>query len=115
MECGTSDTFDFCDRPGCRDQIIENHVDLTSPHLPTHDFVKLRMVIIQYRQIGKVLRKAKNCLEFARKRIEKTRAVGASDESHTETRLGFSKLKCISCQGAVSYPCWFCIDCPSTF
>ena len=67
MECGSRFTFDFCDKPACVGCTIKTRDDITSPHLPTHDFVKIRTAILHYREIGKVLRMAKAGLERAKK------------------------------------------------
>ena len=59
MECGSRFTFDFCDKPACLSCTIETRDDISSPHLPTHGFVKLRAPIVHHREIGRVLRNAK--------------------------------------------------------
>ncbi|KAM5530344.1 hypothetical protein V8D89_015985 [Ganoderma adspersum] len=60
MDCGWRSTFDFCDKLECVNGTIpsRNDIDIASPHLPTHDFVKLRAPILQEREIGKILRNA---------------------------------------------------------
>ncbi|KAM5533055.1 hypothetical protein V8D89_013270 [Ganoderma adspersum] len=65
MECGSRFTFDFCDKPPCVGCTIETRDDISSPHLPTHDFVKLRAPIVHHREIGRVLRNAKAGIERA--------------------------------------------------
>lgn len=65
MECESRSTFDFCDNPECVGCTIETH-DVSSPCLPTHDFVNIRTPIAQYREIGKVLRNANPALERAK-------------------------------------------------
>ena len=71
MECGTRFTFDFCDKPACVRCTIKTRDDITAPHLPTHDFIKVRAPILHYREIGKVLRSAKTGLERAKNLLEK--------------------------------------------
>ncbi|KAI1785192.1 hypothetical protein LXA43DRAFT_1100597 [Ganoderma leucocontextum] len=71
MECGSRFTFDFCDKPACVGCTIKTRDDVTSPHRPTHDFVKIRTPILHYREIGKVLRNAKAGLERAKTLLEK--------------------------------------------
>ncbi|PIL33826.1 hypothetical protein GSI_03532 [Ganoderma sinense ZZ0214-1] len=66
MECGLRFTFDFCDKPACVGCTIESRDDLSSPHVPTHDFVKVRAPILHHREIGRVLRDAKAGLERAK-------------------------------------------------
>ena len=74
LECGQRFTFDFCDKPACIATVMSRD-DVTSPHLPTHDFVKIRTGILHYREIGKVLRMAKAGLERANDLLN--RAAGA--------------------------------------
>ena len=71
MECGSRFTFDFCDKPACVGCTIKTRDDATVPHLPSHDFVKVRAPILHYREIGKVLRNAKSGLERAKALLEK--------------------------------------------
>ena len=70
MECGSRFTFDFCDKPACLGCTIETRDDISSPHLPTHGFVKLRSPIVHHREIGRVLRNAKAGLEHANALLE---------------------------------------------
>ncbi len=80
MECGSRFTFDFCDNPMCLGCTIESRDDISSPHLPTHDFVKIRAPILHHREIGKVLRDAKAGLERANSRLEEMEYRQRSDE-----------------------------------
>ena len=70
MECGLRFTFDFCDKPACVGCTIPSRDDIAVPHLPTHDFVKIRAPILHHREIGRVLRDAKAGLERARGLLE---------------------------------------------
>ncbi|KAI1783152.1 hypothetical protein LXA43DRAFT_1187180 [Ganoderma leucocontextum] len=70
LECGSRFTFDFCDKPACVGCTIESRDDTLLPHLPTHDFVKVRAPIVHHREIGKVLRDAKAGLERAKSLLE---------------------------------------------
>ena len=70
VECGLRFTFDFCDKPACVGCTIPSRDDIAAPHLPTHDFVKIRAPILHYREIGRVLRDAKAGLERARGLLE---------------------------------------------
>ncbi|KAM5543339.1 hypothetical protein V8D89_003213 [Ganoderma adspersum] len=89
-ECGSSSTFDFCDKPECTDCTIDiqSRDNITSPHLPTHNLVKIRAPIVQHREIGKVLRhadtglnRAKNLLaEMEYRKHEKNRSEGEDME-----------------------------------
>lgn len=161
MQCGSRSTFDFCDKPACVGCTIENRDDTSSPHLPTHDFVKIRAPIVQYREIGKVLRNATASLERAKALLEKgpidseqkqgeemEKSVGyheefvggsrrpddkapTSSQEKTVTRtpgkpdtmrpsdMGSANEvatpTCLKCKAPVSQPCFYCIDCPSTF
>ncbi|KAI0633741.1 hypothetical protein C8Q77DRAFT_1157905 [Trametes polyzona] len=147
LKCGSRWTLDFHDKPGCRDAEDITRDDVTEPHQPSHDFVKVRRPFNQYREIGKILRMSDAALERARKLLK--RAVRDGDESDSEsddsseadetetaspetttkpTKQGREevyssdsesessekpKLTCVSCSSPVSYPCWYCIDCPA--
>ncbi|KAI1783149.1 hypothetical protein LXA43DRAFT_904186 [Ganoderma leucocontextum] len=135
MECGSRFTFDFCDKPACVGCTIKTRDDISSPHLPTHDFVKIRTPILHYREIGKVLRNAKNGLERAKNLLEKAedqksrgidgkgpvslpekkvaparREAMASSDSESEDEV--VTLACLRCEAPISRPCLYCIDCP---
>ncbi len=87
MECGSRFTFDFCDKPACVGCTIKTRDDITSPHLPTHDFIKVRAPILHYREIGKVLRTAKTGLDRAKNLLEKAeeqKRHGKLVENHEE-------------------------------
>lgn len=137
MECGTQDTLDFCDKPACVGCTIRTRDDISSPHLPTHDFVKIRDQILHYREIGKVLRNATAGLKRAKSLLEdvkdqKRRHEFMSNDEQLEVEGGgrgngddgdseASALKdqvialtCLRCEAPVSQPCFYCIDCPGT-
>ncbi|KAI1785889.1 hypothetical protein LXA43DRAFT_99677 [Ganoderma leucocontextum] len=97
MECGSRFTFDFCDKPACVGCTIETRDDVKSPHLPSHDFVKIRTPILHHREIGKVLRNAKAGLERAKNLLEKADAhkcgglVETLSENHDDNKPGEEK------------------------
>ncbi|OJT10257.1 hypothetical protein TRAPUB_13211 [Trametes pubescens] len=138
LKCGSPWTLDFCDKPNCR-TAVKTRDDLTEPHLPTHDFVKVRRSFHQYREIGKILRLSEAGLERARKLFSKAARAQAeaaaapeegekaaeaktmkqaregahAAESDSESEPEPEKLTCVSCSATVSYSCWYCIDCPA--
>ncbi len=140
LKCGSPWTLDFCDKPNCR-TAVKTRDDLTEPHLPTHDFVKVRRSFHQYREIGKILRLSEAGLERARKLFSKAARAQAeaaaapeegekaaeaktmkqaregahAAESDSESEPEPEKLTCVSCSATVSYSCWYCIDCPGMF
>ena len=71
LECGKRFTFDFCDKPACIGSTVPTRDDITTPHLPTHDFLKIRSGILHYREIGKVFRAAKAGLTRANALLDK--------------------------------------------
>lgn len=71
MDCGIDDTLDFCDKPACMACTIKTCEQISSPHLPTHDFVKVRTPIMNSRDIGRILRNAKAGLERAKHLLKK--------------------------------------------
>ncbi|KAI0708178.1 hypothetical protein C8T65DRAFT_211601 [Cerioporus squamosus] len=77
MNCGTRFTFDFCDKPACLSATVKGRDDAESPHLPTHDLIKIRTNILHWREIGKVLRNSTEGLQRAKKLLE--RAATAAD------------------------------------
>ncbi|KAI8975832.1 hypothetical protein BD414DRAFT_497057 [Trametes punicea] len=138
LKCGSKFTFDFCDKPACRGETVPRD-DVTEPHLPTHDFVKVRRFLHQYLEIGKLLRTADAGLEHARFLLQKTASIEegktASQDAETPPTNEVKAIRrpreevavadshsegdedvlptCVSCSASVSYPCWFCIDCPA--
>ncbi|PIL33838.1 hypothetical protein GSI_03544 [Ganoderma sinense ZZ0214-1] len=72
LECDSDDTFDFCDEPECIGGVGTKRGDIGSgrPHRPTHDFVKIRVPIVDHREISRILRKAKAGLQRARNLLE---------------------------------------------
>ena len=128
MECGTHDTFDFCDEPACVRAVIKKREDTVTPHRPTHDMLKLRTVIIFEREIGGILRRATESLKGANSLLEQTAKAaeerqGRVDESNGERQEpvttesddssnDLNDLRCISCSELVAHPCWYCVDCP---
>lgn len=133
LKCGSDWTLDFCDKPACR-EATKTRPDCPEPHVPTHDFVKVRRAIHQHREIGKILRMSDANLVHSRKLVdnalraaeaaEKTRdektdepktknqgreAAYSSDSESEEDKIVVPT--CVSCSVTVSYPCWYCIDC----
>ncbi|KAH9894903.1 hypothetical protein C8Q73DRAFT_644952 [Cubamyces lactineus] len=137
IQCHAKDTLDFCDKPACR-EANKTREDVTQPHVPTHAFVKVRRVLNQTRDIGKLLRMSDAGLERARKLLDSSAEAdtrsSASENDGTELKTETKKvegpreeadaagsganakvaaLTCVSCSSVVSYPCWYCIDCPT--
>ena len=138
IQCRAKDTLDFCDKPACR-EANKTREDITQTHVPTHTFVKVRTVLNQTRDIGKLLRMSDSGLERARKLLDSSAEAearsAASDNDGTELKTETKKvegpreeadaagtgadakvtaLTCVSCSSVVSYPCWYCIDCSGT-
>lgn len=136
MQCGSRATLNFHDKPSCLGAVVlsKTRDDLTAPHIPTHDFIKIRSNIHYDREIGRVLRSATVGLDYARTLLL-GKQTGRSESMATLRRRGtLSKRRsrlpndlgsteylperklatptCVSCQTAVSMPCWYCIDCP---
>ncbi|KAI0325467.1 hypothetical protein GY45DRAFT_1348843 [Cubamyces sp. BRFM 1775] len=136
IQCRGKDTLDFCDKSACI-EANKTREDITQPHLPTHAFVKVRTVLDETRDIGKLLRMSDSGLERARKLLGSSMQAGTNEstsandgiELKTETNLHAPReeadaagtganakvaaLTCVSCSSGVSYPCWYCIDCPA--
>ncbi len=84
MSCGTSFTFDFCDKPACLTGTVKARDDAETPHLPTHDLVKIRTNILHHREIGKVLRNSTQGLKRAKKLLERAAKPAAADEASSD-------------------------------
>ncbi|KAI0744888.1 hypothetical protein C8Q76DRAFT_663578 [Earliella scabrosa] len=130
LECGVRATFDFCDKPECTERIVRSRDDIVSPHLPSHDCVKICAPLNYYRDIGAVLRKAAAGLERARTLMTPAPALESQPVTSTGMRrdpvidcplnltcfgtfcIGVKGPTCVSCRAAVLQPCWYCIDCP---
>ena len=102
-------TVDLCDKEQCLNSEIRLDVrdDLTSPHLPSHDILKLRTAIHPYREYGEVYRTAQSALKTVRQRF----ADLASSDGQGEGGAGNEPPKCVKCSERTSPPCWYCIEC----
>ena len=83
IECGSGFTFDFCNKPACLETTVKRD-DVKSPHLPTHDLVKMRTAIMHYREIGKILRRSEAGLTRARAILRKASAASADTDTAGE-------------------------------
>lgn len=120
-------TLDFCQDPDCISVRVFND-ELFRPHQPAHDLVKLRRVV-HLRQFGQTYRDAKEALKQARKLFEKedlkepkSAIVAPSDDSGFEDAFDLDSYldrrtgpKCANCDVPVTQPCWFCVQCESSF
>ncbi|KAI1783141.1 hypothetical protein LXA43DRAFT_358142 [Ganoderma leucocontextum] len=91
MERGSrlTGTFDSYDKPacvGCTPTMSRDNI--SSPHLPTHDFVKIRAPILRYREIGEVLRDATAGLKQAKRLHQRRRCEFAKIHEQAQTRDG---------------------------
>jgi len=106
LNCKTTNTWnsvDLCENPSCIETMITRS-DLTRPHPPTHDFVKIRrMVHLPY--IGIMERDAHSALEHAR-------SIFSGRDSGQETN---ELLKCLFCKERVQKPCWYCVKCEGNY
>ncbi|KAF8516802.1 hypothetical protein JB92DRAFT_2909317 [Gautieria morchelliformis] len=84
-------SVDLCDAPECVAAEVVRH-DLKRPHLPTHDFIKVRRVV-HLGQVGQLEQMAKSALERARQLIEE------------------EERRCIGCDASLTQPCWYCVQC----
>ncbi|KAI0661089.1 hypothetical protein C8Q70DRAFT_911215 [Cubamyces menziesii] len=135
IDCRGKDTLDLCDKPACR-EATKTREDLTQPHLPTHAFAKARRVLNHIRDYGKLIRLSDAGLERARQLLDgaarareatgdskiaqsktETKSAGGSREEADTMGSGTSTTVtqpvCVSCSSKVSYPCWYCVDCPA--
>ncbi|KAI0752480.1 hypothetical protein C8Q80DRAFT_1146274 [Daedaleopsis nitida] len=130
MQCGSRFTFDFCDKPECVGSTVPTRDDIEGPHLPTHDFVKIRTDILHDREIGKILRQADVGMARAKTLLERaSRAENGAEEPNSSERTkpvrrdssemsaansddDVPVLTCVSCSTSIARPCWYCIDCP---
>lgn len=127
LECGIDNTIDVCDNAKCVEAVITVD-ELSAPHLPTHDVVKIRGPV-QTREIGRVLKTSKAALSRARGLLDA--ALSSDTPSVTVPHLHpggmhgvglgaervrrygpSTRLRCIGCFKAIRYPCWFCSECP---
>ena len=129
MECGHRFTLDFCDKSACVGRPVNTRDDITTPHLPSHDFVKIRNPILHHREIGMILKRAEQAFKRANDLLgpaavartaasEKREEIGVvGEEVKTEVPNEgqgggpATGLTCACCEDALARPCWFCIDC----
>ncbi|PIL33322.1 hypothetical protein GSI_04773 [Ganoderma sinense ZZ0214-1] len=79
-DCGYDDVFDFCDTPTCIGCEVKTPRLLNSPHLPTHDLVKIRTVIVEKYEIGSIIRGARAGLEDATSVLDMAEKKGAKGD-----------------------------------
>ncbi|TBU21891.1 hypothetical protein BD311DRAFT_869699 [Dichomitus squalens] len=102
LSCGMKDSIDLCDKEKCSASEVRRE-DLTSPHLPSHDILKLRAAIHPFREFGKVYRDAQEALKMAREFF----AEAANSDEGAEGE----QPQCVQCRDRVTLPCWLCIEC----
>ena len=109
VSCGMKTTVDLCSKEECLASEVGLDVrdDLTSPHLPSHDILKLRTAIHPYREYGQVYRTAQAALKSVRQRF----ADLPSSEGQGEVEEGKEAPTCVKCRERTSLPCWYCIEC----
>ncbi|RDX45005.1 hypothetical protein OH76DRAFT_1457767 [Lentinus brumalis] len=116
----TRSTLDLCEKPECLAAVVgpERRVDLTSPHFPSHRLLKLSRVIHRHREFGGVYRSAHDALVRAEEALSDAHTVQSWEtdvdlqrkNAEADGRVG-PRLSCVGCQGQVSRPCWYCIEC----
>ncbi|KAH9913469.1 uncharacterized protein BXZ73DRAFT_106942 [Epithele typhae] len=143
LSCGARTTINLHDAPSCAGAVVlpKHRDDLKTPHVPTHDLVKIRANLHYHREIGRVLRAAAAGLEYARgllfggtgagkgarasrsdtleSAVLRRRATGKR-KSRFDGDFGDGLLEerkaatptCVSCHAPAAVPCWFCVDCP---
>ena len=110
VSCGMKTTVDLCDKEQCLTSEVRLDVrdDLTSPHLPSHDILKLRTAIHPYREYGGVYRTAQSALKTVRQRFaDLASSDGQSEGGESENKAP----QCVKCGERTSPPCWYCIEC----
>ena len=96
MGCPGDKTVDLCAE--CVNSTIIFEAADRKPHLPTHRMIKTRRPIYD-KEFGTIEDLAKGVFEF----------VPAIYEDGVER-----PMTCVHCETAVSLPCWYCLDCPSS-
>lgn len=102
------DSVDFCDNQRCLNLVlgVEANDDCASPHLPSHDILKLRTAIHPYREFGEVYRAAQSALKRVRGMFADLAPQGG------RVRDARAPLpQCLKCSSPVSLPCWYCVEC----
>lgn len=106
MDCHGNTTVDFCSEPEClRSTAMVTkgfRDDLTMPHTLSHSMLKVHRILFD-RDIGQVVKNAKDALEVARKTLS---GLKARREPMPQ---------CAYCKQTVSQPCWYCVDCTGEF
>ena len=119
LDCDPATTLDFCDNASCYGTVITRS-DIVSPHLPTHNFMKMRKDIMYWLEIGKVFNDAKDGMEWANKllnRVEKESNQGTKCDElgdlgpNSDSPPSPPAMACLLCASHISRPCWYCVDC----
>lgn len=113
---------DLCEELDCIAARVERD-DLTRPHLPTHDTAKVRRVVHNAREFGKLFREGKEALQTARIAFERSQtqdpvATSSNEPSQVSdadlkqtSKMAGAVLACALCKCPVTQPCWYCIQC----
>ena len=101
------DSVDLCDKKRCLTLVagLEVRDDCLSPHLPSHDVLKLRTAIHPFREFGEVYRKAQSAVKTVRGIFADLAIEGE------RRRAGKQPPKCVKCHQIVTLPCWYCAEC----
>jgi hypothetical protein len=128
-------TVDLCEDPHCLRKKVTRH-DLPVAHLPTHDLLKTRR-ILQEREFGNVYRRAMGALRVSQRVMQagleladvpdrwiKIGSGAVQKQGKGEVEIGSGNdvgytpgsgrysPRCIACNCVMSWPCWYCIECP---
>ena len=106
-------TIDLCSKPECISATVVREGDLTKPHYPTHNLVKVRRIIFSDREWGAMVTKAEEGLTKSRSIFQEYEKQIA-DISKFSNEQGVQHTKaptCTTCNKVTSQPCWFCLQC----
>ncbi len=70
MECDGDECLDLCDKPACLGAVVSTRDDITSPHMPSHNLVKVRTHCESLYDVGRILRSADAGLARAKKLLD---------------------------------------------
>lgn len=113
LSCGMKTTVDLCGKEECiaSNMMLDVCGNLISPHLPSHDIMKLRTTIHPYYEYRQVYRGAPAALKRVRQLFADLESYDVQKDGDDEGSTRNRNPECIICGERTSLPCWYCIEC----
>ena len=118
MTCApeSMDTLDLCSNPECLSATVglDDRPDLTSPHVPSHDFYQLRKTM-HARERQQYDAQAREAVRKAHAILNEVDAFQCEDPDSVDSGPRDERPTCLSCGDSVMRPCWYCTECDGAY